>query len=247
MSARFENLVGQKFGSLSVLEFSHRDASGIIHWKCRCDCGNITTPAGRNMKRGISTSCGCSRKKIDITRFNDIVGMKFGLLTAQKFAFIKGHNPYYECLCECGNTTTIPKYNLLKAKSCGCLQRKENTYKLFDGVGEITKTIFNKIVANAVNRDKEFLITPEYAWNLFLKQDRKCAISGLPIEFNKNSRDRSGTASLDRIDSSLGYIIGNVQWTHKDINNMKNDLPEKEFLYYCETVYLYSKSKIVIK
>jgi hypothetical protein len=68
-------------------------------------------------------------------------------------------------------------------------------------------------------------ITLEYIWDLLLEQNRKCALTGLPLTFakdyNKSTLDQ--TASLDRIDSSVGYIIGNVQWVHKEINKIKRE------------------------
>jgi hypothetical protein len=45
-----------------------------------------------------------------------------------------------------------------------------------------------------------------------------------------------GTASLDRIDNSKGYIVGNVWWVHKDINTMKMDFPLEQFRSYCKRV-----------
>lgn len=40
----------------------------------------------------------------------------------------------------------------------------------------------------------------------------------------------SSTASLDRIDSSRGYVQGNVQWVRVDINLMKHSLKMKDFV-----------------
>ena len=37
---------------------------------------------------------------------------------------------------------------------------------------------------------------------------------------------------IDRIDNNLGYIIGNIQWVHKDINNLKGTFNENLLLYY---------------
>ena len=45
-----------------------------------------------------------------------------------------------------------------------------------------------------------------------------------------------GTASLDRIDSSKGYVKGNVQWVHKDINKMKTDFEQSIFIKLCKSV-----------
>ncbi|WP_238595034.1 hypothetical protein, partial [Nocardia seriolae] len=39
--------------------------------------------------------------------------------------------------------------------------------------------------------------------------------------------------TLDRIDSSKGYAIDNVQWVHKDVNMIKWELSEEVFLATC--------------
>ena len=45
-------MIGQKFGLLTVLEDSHkRGSNGGIIWKCQCDCGNITEVLSGNLTR----------------------------------------------------------------------------------------------------------------------------------------------------------------------------------------------------
>ena len=44
------------------------------------------------------------------------------------------------------------------------------------------------------------------------------------------------TASLDRIDSSKGYIEGNVQWVHKSVNIMKCDFSSDIFIGICNQI-----------
>ena len=55
------------------------------------------------------------------------------------------------------------------------------------------------------------------------------------IEFGKMRHNKS-TASLDRIDSSKGYTIDNIQWLHKDINKMKWDFSQEKFLELCKKI-----------
>lgn len=107
------------------------------------------------------------------------------------------------------------------------------------GVGSFSSTQFHKIKQGAIQRGIEFFITFEYAWDVFVSQNGKCALSGVPISFpDKTTKTNlsKGSASLDRIDSKKGYIEGNVQWVHKDINIMKNDLSERQFVSYCQNV-----------
>lgn len=45
------------------------------------------------------------------------------------------------------------------------------------------------------------------------------------------------SASIDRIDSSIGYIRGNVVFVISAVNTMKSNLSEKEFFNIIESVY----------
>ena len=88
-------------------------------------------------------------------------------------------------------------------------------------------------------RNIEYSLTTEYLWKLFLEQNKKCKLSGIDICFppSGNVEHRSlMTASLDRIDSSKGYIEGNVQWVHKHINLMKNVFSNEYFIEMCKQV-----------
>ena len=68
------------------------------------------------------------------------------------------------------------------------------------------------------------------------KQKFKCNLSGIDIKLGSNESNGRWTATIDRIDSSEGYIEGNVQWLHKDINTMKWDFTQEKFIEYCKTI-----------
>lgn len=53
------NLVGQKFGKLTVIEEAYRKKN--VYWKCLCECGSETIVIGSGLRNGHTTSCGCSR------------------------------------------------------------------------------------------------------------------------------------------------------------------------------------------
>ena len=58
------DILGQKFGKLLVIERDYKNQSyeGAF-WKCKCDCGNIITTSGRNLRLGHTRSCGCLTSK----------------------------------------------------------------------------------------------------------------------------------------------------------------------------------------
>lgn len=120
---------------------------------------------------------------------------------------------------------------------------KNNISPKWKGCGEISGTVLCSIKHGAKIRNLDFDIDVEFLWNLFLKQDRKCAISGIELvfRFKEGKENLSGrTASLDRIDSSKGYTKDNVQWVHKVIQKMKFDLDQDTFL---EWVRIIAKNK----
>lgn len=115
-----------------------------------------------------------------------------------------------------------------------------NRSRYWKGFGEISGSKFAEIKRNAEIRNLEFNITIEYLWELFLKQNRKCIYTNIELKFSTSKQITKGfeqTASLDRIDSSKGYIEGNIQWIHKDVNKIKRNYTEKQFIQMCREIY----------
>ena len=118
-----KNLVGEKFGSLTVLgrdEVKHKDG---VYWKCQCDCGNIIFTKSYRLTSGHTKSCGCLKHK---HTYEDLTNSKFGYLTVDSFAYIKDKRSYWNGICKCGNTVVAMAKLLKKGSitSCGC-KRKE--------------------------------------------------------------------------------------------------------------------------
>lgn len=87
----------------------------------------------------------------------------------------------------------------------------------------------------------EFNISKEYAWNILLQQNFRCTLSGIKLKLTDSAAElkadkESITASIDRIDSSKGYVEGNIQWIHKKLNIMKLDMSQSEFINQCKAV-----------
>lgn len=86
----------------------------------------------------------------------------------------------------------------------------------------------------AQNRGKEFTIEIKYIWDLYVRQGKVCALSGLPLDFNKDTS--VSMVSIDRINNDKGYIKRNIQLLHKTINFMKYVYSQKEFIKMCKLV-----------
>jgi hypothetical protein len=111
------------------------------------------------------------------------------------------------------------------------------------GHGDIPATYWNNVRNNARSRGIHHNIKIEDAWELLVNQNKICKLTGQPIGFEKS---QSYTASMDRIDSSKGYILSNVQWVHRDVNFAKQSLSTEEFISLCKHVVDHSsKSRII--
>ena len=97
------NLVGQRFGMLTVISQAESTESGKRRWLCRCDCGTEKVIIGSNLRRGTTVSCGCKGKR-------DLTGQRVGRLTVLERSEQYGtrgsrKTQLWKCLCDCGEVT----------------------------------------------------------------------------------------------------------------------------------------------
>ena len=177
----------------------------------------------------------------------DCIGRRFHSLTVERFVGFKrrsdGRNRgEWECRCNCGNLICVTMQNLQNGNSraCGCTKQGKLN-KRWKGCGDMGLSVWHQFVKGATVRNLPFELTIQWGWELYEKQQGKCALSGVPIGFG--TERRRNTASLDRIDSTRGYTTDNVQWVHKDINIMKRDLPNDTFITLCKSVAIRNTDK----
>ena len=159
----------------------------------------------------------------------DLTGLKIKNYKIIKKTRKTDKNVFWLCRCVCGKFHEMNSYFLLGTRN------KNNRCKRCSFVGDISLYYYKKYIKCAKERNIVFNISHKYLWELFLKQERLCALSGLELFFNEDGRGPQ-TASLDRIDSSKGYIEGNVQWIYRDINIMKNSISEHKFIKLCKLI-----------
>jgi hypothetical protein len=143
-------------------------------------------------------------------------------------------------------TIAISKLLSKKINACkNCTVTKTNHYK-WKGVGNMSQSVLKNLQNNSRKKDREVSVSLEYLWDLYIKQNKKCALTGIFLGDYVSHYRINGElplASVDRIDSSKGYIEGNVQWVHKDINALKSDFPLDRFLELCKLVADYNKNE----
>lgn len=168
-------------------------------------------------------------------------GKTFGTLRVLELSHSdKKHGTMWTCQCSCGNEHIVRGSHLTAGTVYRCPSCKFTAMRNPDAVGDMSVLYWHQIINGATRRGLSVEVTHEEAYQKYLDQDRKCALSGVPIIFPpRSNRPELNTASLDRIDSSVGYTISNIQWVHKLINRMKMNLPDTEFVTWCKVVSTY--------
>ncbi len=177
-------------------------------------------------------------------RLNDLTGKEINnIKIIHRASSNRRGGSTWICKCHCGVEFTTSSDHLTRKKSpiksCGCtIKKKGSSHKDWKGHGEISGDWwYSHVLRERKQTDRvrvPVTITIEYAWNLFIKQNKKCSLSGLPLIISNTSK--YSTASIDRIDSSKGYEEGNIQWVHKDINFMKRMYSQEYFIAMCNKV-----------
>ena len=169
-------------------------------------------------------------------RYDDITDKQFGKWLVEGLAHSNGKWTTWWCKCACGNRVKVIRASLVNGDSTQCKrcadidQTSKEEYK---------QCFYTKARLHAKRRGIDFKVSREELYDIFLKQNRKCALTGLPLMFAKTDNDqRHGktTASLDRIDSQKPYILENVQWVHKDVNKMKQNFSQPYFVNICKLI-----------
>lgn len=183
------------------------------------------------------------RKGKPAVNFKDKTGYRYGKLLVIKKSESKLGHTFWECLCDCGNTTVVNTSSLKEnggTKSCRCLS-----------------TEFNKKVSTRKIRSKNKLPNNEGGLNDIFRQYKDNAKNGKRIfELNREefkllidsnchycnkvpSRDRWGYKynGIDRIDSNKGYSLSNCLPSCFHCNKMKNNDTKSDFLNQIKLIY----------
>lgn len=124
-----EDLTGQKFGRLTVVEYDpeHSKTTHRSAWKYQCECGAVLSRTAHDLKTGLKDgqiqSCGCYVKEFaHKTRFKDLTGQRFGKLTCIDWFTNDNGRTWWNCQCDCGGKIATAADRLLRGQtqSCGC-------------------------------------------------------------------------------------------------------------------------------
>jgi hypothetical protein len=97
------------------------------------------------------------------------------------------------------------------------------------------------VIKNSKKRNQTYDVDLEYLYSLWNKQNGICPFTKQKIELRTHNythiENRPYQASLDRIDSSIGYLKGNVQFISIAANHAKGNLSHEDMILFCNLIY----------
>ena len=163
---------GTRYGMLVVIGRAEVRPGGLAYWKCRCDCGNETEVAGRDLRSGHTTSCGCKKLANIINEVNNRYGK---LLVIAYDGSRENGGAKWRCKCDCGNEIIVDGYSLRSGhtKSCGCIKSwaEEKISNLFSNhkINYTTQYTFSDLRTDIGG-------TPRFDFAIFLNNKLYCLI-----------------------------------------------------------------------
>lgn len=58
-----KNIIGERFGRLTILEYSYTNKHKKRVYTCLCDCGNVKNIVYSSLSSGHTKSCGCLKNE----------------------------------------------------------------------------------------------------------------------------------------------------------------------------------------
>lgn len=97
---------------------------------------------------------------------------------------------------------------------------------------------YSQTKKRAKNKGLDINITSEDLIELWATQGGLCALSGLPMTHHfDNGGTKDYNVSIDRIRSTEGYTITNVQLVCSRVNTIKNDLDEASLFWWVKILH----------
>ncbi len=165
----------------------------------------------------------------------DLTGKIVNIWKILEFSHCTNGNSHWKVECiKCGFLRTSARQHLKCSKRCLRCYLSE---QIFDFFGDVC----NRSRRRSKQSNLSHNIDSKYIKKLWNNQDGRCAFSGRRLYLPRNKGTKTD-ASLDRKNSNIGYIKGNVQWVHKDVNIMKRCMTDAEFIAVCREVVAFVDS-----
>jgi hypothetical protein len=144
---------------------------------------------------------------------------------------------YTKACSSCGSEQSYGRLDHFKAAvrgdwKCKACSNSSNNFK--GRLGPMPYTWFETKRKGGLHRGLVWDLEPQDVIDMYEQQGQVCALTGWPIGWSK--KGLTATLSIDRIDSSEGYLKTNVQLVHKDVNMAKQQFSQEYFIEMCSAV-----------
>ena len=243
-SDRLIDMTGLKFGHLTATAYAGPSNEGSM-WQCKCICGRvITRPRYRLLAAGPNSSCGCITCNSPLWVYKlppqDFTGKQLGWFTVTGYV-PKSDGKEWICKCRCGNivykkTNLIKRGNIHPEFNCGCYRHGRYPGG-FDVVAK--RILVSRFISQARQRGLEVTIGTDAIMGLMNSPCHYCGVE----KYNKLLIKKEPWVGqvykyngIDRLDSSKGYIDGNVVACCPMCNEGKMDRLPEEYIEHCRLV-----------
>ena len=170
----------------------------------------------------------------------DLTGQRFGKLVAIEVSHTDKRGALWACACDCGNSLVTVASQLRRGgtRSCGCLRAETYKARVAEaGDGPLWRRCLSAYKNNARQRGHEWTLPDEVASKLLRGSCHYCGAA--PSNEMHNGKDRARTISysgIDRIDNTIGYVVGNVVSCCQTCNLAKRGMHPKAFIAWARRV-----------
>lgn len=143
-----------------------------------------------------------------------------------------------EIVCKgCGvKFTPKTRKQIFCTKACGTKWRNRNVYKHRYSVEHTSSCPRNYINALLSQKNRRKNLSIDYVMGIYESQEGKCALSGELMTYVRGQGNVPTNISIDRIDSSRGYVEGNIQLVCRAVNMIKNEWSQEDLISFCRKI-----------
>lgn len=216
-------------------------------------CGSLEKTASALNPKSNSATLHRQFKKYGLwvrpqSHLGDLAGKRFGRLTVIGLSTVRTADGIrqWNCICDCGNHKIVRTGNLngtppRGTHSCGCLRGE---YRRMPGVRAALRRIISGYKGNARRRGIKFDL-PDAIFSGLVNDP--CHYCGIPPANKVIPRDRKSKddetwlmyTGIDRLDNSVGYVVGNVVPCCKDCNWAKHTMALDQYIDWISRSYKY--------
>lgn len=160
------------------------------------------------------------------------IGDKYGRLTVVRYDHTRHRRRrYFLCRCDCGTEKVLQVNNVTSGntKSCGCLSIEKKRGQILPGDAGVINHLVLQYKRHARDRGIFYDLPRDEFERLIRSPCHYCGTSYSNLKKTKNCKDGFRHNGIDRLDSAIGYVTGNVVPSCRLCNFAKRDLTVAEF------------------